>query len=277
MIDREADISMLRQCKLIGISRSSYYYEPRKESKDNLKYMRLMDEQYILHPYYGVEQMTNYLRNVGFVINPKRVRRLLRLMGLEAICPGPHTSKPGKGIEHVVFPYLLRGIEISRPGQVLGTDITYIPMQEGFLYLVAYIDWYSRYVLSWELSNSLDAVFCIAALERVWDQVEVEILNTDQGSQFTCKEFVNTVRAAGVKHSMDGKGRAIDNIFTERLWRSLKYEEVYLKSYSDGLEAWESLKSYFDYYNNERPHKHLGGIPPGIVFSGKIKITPIIR
>lgn len=240
-------------------------------------YMRLMDEEYLKHPFYGVWQMTFFLRNRDFQVNPKRVRRLLRLMGLEAVCPGPHTSKPGKGTEHQVFPYLLRGLEINRPGQVVGTDITYIPMANGFLYLVAFIDWYSRYVLSWELSNSLDTVFCLEAMERVWEQVNVEILNTDQGSQFTSNDFTAAVKAAGVRHSMDGKGRAIDNIFTERLWRSVKYEEVYLKSYNDGMEAWESLGEYFDFYNNERPNKHLGGIPPVKVFEGKFEAPSISR
>jgi len=180
LVSKDSNLSINRQCELLDLGRSGYYYEPRGESPKNLLYMRLMDEEYLKHPFYGVWQMTFFLRNQGFQVNPKRGRRLLRLMGLEAVCPGPHTSKPGKGAEHQVFPYLLRALEISRPGQVVGTDITYIPMMNGFLYLVAFMDWYSRYVLSWELSNSLDTAFCLEAMERVWEQVDVDILNTDQ-------------------------------------------------------------------------------------------------
>jgi putative transposase len=276
-VSKVSGVSISRQCELLGLSRGSYYYGPVTESPENLHYMRLMDEEYLKHPFYGVWQMTYFLRNLGHGVNPKRVRRLLRLMGLEAVCPGPHTSKPGKGPGHQVFPYLLKGLEINRPGQVIGTDITYIPMGNGFLYLVAFIDWYSRYVLSWELSNNLGTGFCIEALDRIWDMVEVGILNTDQGSQFTSDSFTGAVKTGGARHSMDGKGRAIDNIFTERLWRSVKYEEVYLKSYSGGLEAWESLNLYFDFYNNERPNKHLGGIPPVKVFSGQFQAPPVSR
>jgi len=276
-VSKDANLFINRQCELLDLGRSSYYYEPRGESPKNLLYMRLMDEEYLKHPFYGVWQMIFFLRNLGFQVNPKRVRRLLRLMGLEAVCPGPHTSKPGKGSEHQVFPYLLRALEINRPGQVVGTDITYIPMMNGFLYLVAFMDWYSRYVLSWELSNSLDTAFCLEAMERVWEQVDVDILNTDQGSQFTSNDFTAAVKAAKVRHSMDGKGRAIDNIFTERLWRNVKYEDVYLKSYSNGSEAYESLGKYFNFYNTERPNKHLGGIPPIKVFSGQIEAPSISR
>lgn len=274
-IDNE--LSITRQCELLGLPKSSYYYQPIAESEENLLYMRLMDEEYLECPYYGVGQMTYFLRNQGYKVNPKRVRRLLRLMGLSAICPGPQTSRPGKGVEHQIFPYLLKGLEIKYPGQVVGTDITYIPMKGGFLYLVAFIDWYSRYVLSWELSNSLESSFCLSAMNQIWSQVNVDILNTDQGSQFTATAFVNAVKLGGAKHSMDGKGRAIDNIFTERLWHSVKYEEVYLKSYKDGLEAWKSLDAYFKRYNNKRPHKNLGGIPPIKVFSGKAIAPSITR
>ena len=213
--------------------------------------------------------MTTFLRREGHPVNPKRVRRLLRKMGLVALCPGPHTSKPGKGADHQVVPYLLRGLEITAVGQVVGTDITYIPMQGGFLYLVAFLDWYSRYVLAWELSNTLEAGFCLLALERVWPQVKVQIINTDQGAQFTSRGFVEAVLGQpGVNLSMDGKGRAIDNVFTERLWRSLKYEEVYLREYRDGLEAWHQIDAYFRFYNCERPHSSLGGKTPQEVFSG---------
>lgn len=269
-------ISIERQCELLGLSTSTYYYTPRPESEENLKYMRLMDEEYLQSPYYGVWQMTYFLRNQGYKVNPKRIRRLLRMMGLRAICPGPHTSKPGKGTEHQIFPYLLRGMTIDHVGQVIGVDITYIPMNGGFLYLVAFIDWYSRYVLSWELSNSLESSFCVEALKRIWSKLKSEIINTDQGSQFTSNVFVNSVLSEkGVKISMDGKGRAIDNVFTERLWRSLKYEEVYIKQYSDGLEAYKSIGKYIKKYNNERPNKNLGGKPPIEVFSGNYQAPAI--
>lgn len=260
-------ISLARQCELLGLSRSSYYYEPIGESEENLLYMRLMDEQYLETPYYGVGQMTYYLRRLGYQVNPKRVRRLLRLMGLTAVCPGPHTSKPSKGADYQVFPYLLRDLKVSYCGQVVGTDITYLPMKGGFLYLVAFIDWYSRYVLSWELSNTLETHFCLTAMEQIWDQLKVEIVNTDQGSQFTSHAFVQAVLAQqGVRLSMDGKGRAIDNVFTERLWRTVKYEEVYLKSYENGQQAWQSLDAYFKRYNELRPHSSLGGKTPKEVF-----------
>lgn len=263
----DSGISIGRQCELLGLSRSSYYYTPVGESAENLLYMRLMDEQYIHTPYYGVGQMTYHLRQLGYKVNPKRIRRLLRLMGLQAICPGPHTSKPSKGEDHQVFPYLLRHLTIEKCGQVIGTDITYIPMTSGFLYLTAYIDWYSRYVLSWELSNTLETSFCLTALEQIWEQIPVQIINTDQGSQYTSQAFVQAVLAQpGVRLSMDGKRRAIDNVFTERLWRTLKYEEVYLKAYEDGQQAWQSLNKYFKRYNELRPHKNLGGKTPKQVF-----------
>lgn len=238
--------------------------------------MRIMDEQYLETPFYGVMQMTYHLRNQGLDVNPKRIRRLLRQMGLTAICPGPHTSKPGKGSEYQVFPYLLKGLTIQHPGQVVGTDITYIPMRNGFLYLVAYMDWYSRFVLSWELSNTLSTDFCLTALEQVWNQTEVGIINTDQGAQFTSRAFVEAVlKNERTKLSMDGKGRAIDNVFTERLWRSLKYEDVYLKSYMDGREAWQGIRQYFHFYNTKRPNKCLNGKTPSEVFYGKEKVSPI--
>lgn len=229
--------------------------------------MRKMDEQYLKTPFYGVGQMTSYLRREGHPVNPKRVRRLLRKMGLVALCPGPHTSRPGKGADHQVFPYLIREMQITQVGQVVGTDITYIPMEGGFLYLVAYLDWYSRYVLAWELSNTLEVGFCLEALARVWPQLSVQIINTDQGAQFTSKAFVEAVLSQpDTQLSMDGKGRAIDNVFTERLWRSLKYEEVYLKAYRDGREAWRQIDAYFRFYNTQRPHSSLGGKTPSEVF-----------
>lgn len=269
-------LSITRQCFLLGISRSSFYYTPKQETPENLLYMRLMDEEYLKRPFYGVGQMTYFLRNKGYQVNPKRIRRLLRLMGLRAVCPGPHTSKPGKGAEHKIFPYLLRRMRIDHVGQVVGVDITYIPMLNGYLYLVAFIDWYSRYVLAWELSNSLETSFCLDALDRIWEQLKVEIINTDQGSQFTGHAFTTAVTSKpNMKLSMDGKGRAIDNVFTERLWRSLKYEEVYTKNYQDGLEAWKNLDEYFIYYNMERPNKNLLGKTPHSVFTGKFNAPPI--
>ncbi len=270
-------IPVNRQCTLLGLSKSTYYYTPVGESEQNLYYMRLMDEQYLLTPYYGVGQMVYHLRNLGYEVNPKRVRRLLRLMGLTAVCPGPQTSRPGKGEDHQIFPYLLNRIVIDRPGQVVGTDITYIPMKGGFLYLVAYVDWYSRYVISWELSNSLETTFCIEALERVHEELIPEIINTDQGSQFTCSRFVSAVQQKGSRLSMDGKGRAIDNVFTERFWRTLKYEEVYLREYRSGQEAWNSIDRYIRFYNQCRPSSVLGGLSPIQVFRGGVKVPAIDR
>ncbi len=267
LIEADIEISLSRQCELLGLSRSSYYYQPVAEDEENLLLMKLIDRQYTETPFYGVRQMTAWLRREGHEVNPKRVRRLYQSMALSAICPGPHTSKPGQGSDHQVFPYLLRGLTITHPGQVLGVDITYIPMRRKFLYLVAFIDWYSRYVLSWELSNSLDSAFCLSALSRVWSQVKVEIINSDQGAQFTSKAFVQAVLVQpGLRFSMDGKGRAIDNVFTERLWRSLKYEEVYLREYQNGTEAWLRIHDYFHFYNHERPHSSLQGRSPHEVF-----------
>jgi len=269
-------ISIQRQCDLLGLSKSSYYYQPQTETAENLLYMRLMDAQYLKTPFYGVGQMTTFLRRQGYRVNPKRVRRLMRLMGLQAICPGPHTSKPGKGAEHQIFPYLLRGMSIDRIGQVVGVDITYIPMERGFLYLVAFIDWYSRYVLSWELSNTQESSFCIETLNRIWSMLDVEIINSDQGAQFTSNLFVEAVLSKpGVRFSMDGKGRAIDNVFTERLWRSLKYEKIYLESYDDGIQVWNALNEYFKFYNQERPHSKIGDKTPEEIFSGKYQAPAI--
>jgi len=275
-VSTDTPLSIVRQCELLGVSRSSYYYEPVSETEENLRYMRLIDEQHIKTPYYGVKKMTQHLRNLDYAVNPKRIRRLMRLMGLEALYPKPRTSQPGKGPGHHKLPYLLNGMIIDHPGQVIGADITYIPMRRGFLYLVAFMDWYSRYVLSWELSNSLEQSFCLTALDRVWEQVPVEIINTDQGSQFTSDRFVKTIQdRKPARQSMDGKGRAIDNVFTERLWRSLKYEEVYLHAYEDGTEAWERLTYYLTHYNHQRPHDKLDGRCPIDVWEGKYIAPPI--
>ena len=232
-----------------------------------------MDRQYLDTPFYGVGQFTSWLRQQGHGVNEKRVRRLLRLMGLDAVCPGPHTSKPGKGDGHQVFPYLLKGLEINAVGQVFGTDITYIPMPRGFLYLTAFIDWYSRYVVSWELSNSLSSAFCLSCLGNACEVMVPGIINTDQGGQYTSVEFSKAVLDMGIKLSMDGKGRAIDNVFTERFWRSLKYEEVYLHAYADGKEAWQGIKRYVEFYNHERPHSKLGGKTPAEVFGNALLVA----
>ena len=256
---------MARQCELLGLPRSSFYYEARPESVYNLALMRLLDEQYVRTPFYGVPRMTAWLRTQGHAVNPKRVRRLLRKMGLEAIYPKRRLSV--KNQSHRVYPYLLRGLEISRPGQVWATDITYIRLRRGFAYLVAILDWYSRYVVAWDLSLSLEAEFCVSTLERALDTSKPEIFNSDQGSQFTSETFTKRLESAGVSISMDGRGRVFDNIFVERLWRSVKYEEVYLKDYCDVREAREGLGRYFRFYNEERLHQSLGYRTPAVVYA----------
>jgi putative transposase len=240
---------------LAGLARSSFYYQAARESTENLELMRLLDEQYTRTPFYGRPRLTQWLRGQGHRVNPKRVARLMHLMGIEAIYPKPRLSLPDK--QHRVYPYLLGGLTIERPNQVWSTDITYIRLQQGFLYLVAILDWHSRYVLSWELSNSLDVSFCLSALGRALDKARPEIFNSDQGSQFTSREFTSKLEEAKIRISMDGRGRAFDNIFIERLWRSVKYEEVYLKSYQSVWEAEDGLDRYFQFYNQERLHQAL--------------------
>jgi putative transposase len=266
LVDPHDSLPIQRQCELLGLPRSSFYYQPASETLENLLYMRLMDQQYLDTPFFGVGQFTDWLRLKGHEVNPKRVRRLLRLMGLRAVCPGPHTSKPGKGEDHKVYPYLLNDVIISQVGQVYGTDITYIPLDGGFLYLTAFIDWFSRYILSWELSNSLDTSFCLVALDQACAVRRPALINTDQGAQYTSLAFSERVVGQGIALSMDGKRRAIDNVFTERFWRSLKYEEVYLKSYEDGHQAYEQISRYIQWYNQQRPHSSLGGKTPQSVF-----------
>jgi putative transposase len=264
-IETDINYSIRRQCRLAGLSRNCVYYQPVVENEENLHLMRLMDEQYLKRPYYGSPRMTDWLREQGYVVNRKRVSRLMRIMGLQAITPGPHTSKPGRG--HTVYPYLLKGLEITRPNQVWSTDITYIPMRHGYLYLTAVIDWYSRYVLSWEISNSMDSGFCIVALERAMESAaQPEIFNTDQGSQFTSKEFTQVLQRSNIAISMDGKGRAVDNVFIERLWWTVKYEEVYPKEYADGESLHHGLEAYFSYYNQERKHSKLDKRTPADVY-----------
>lgn len=257
MIDGgHAVLSVRRQCDLLGLHRSGVYYQPAGESAFNLELMRLIDKQYTETPFFGSPKMTEWLRRrKGLKVNHKRVERLMRLMGLAAIGPGPRTTQ--KHPDHPVYPYLLRDLEIVRPNQVWSTDITYIPLTYGFLYLVAIMDWFSRFVLSWRLSNTLEAGFCVEALEEALGIGQPEIFNSDQGAQFTSQEFTGVLEQRGICISMDGRGRAVDNIFVERLWRSVKYEEVYLKDYGDGKEAFEGLGAYFGFYNEERPHQAL--------------------
>ena len=249
------DLSLRRQCELIDLPRSTYYYAPAGESEFNLRLMRLIDEQYLKTPFYGWPRMTEILRRQGYAVNHKRVQRLMQLMGLQAIYPKPKTTVAGQG--HKVYPYLLRGLEIIRPNQVWSADITYVPMQHGFMYLVAILDWFSRYVLTWQLSNTLDGRFCLDALQQALRLGHPEIFNTDQGVQFTALEFTDCLEGVGIRISMDGRGRALDNIFIERLWRSVKYEDIYLKDYTSVPDLDAGLQDYFRFYNHERPHQSL--------------------
>jgi putative transposase len=238
------------------LARSSYYYRAVGEAEENLVLMRLLDEQYTRTPYYGIRRMTAWLQVAGHAVNHKRVARLLRRMGLQAIYPKPYLSQGGP--EHKIYPYLLDGRAIRRPNQVWGTDITYIRLRRGFVFLVAIMDWFSRYVLAWEVSVTMDTSFCLSALELALRQGRPEILNTDQGSQFTSEDFTSRLRNAGIRISMDGRGRVFDNIFVERLWRTVKYEEVYLNDYESVPIAIASLGAYFSFYNRERLHQSLG-------------------
>jgi len=256
MIDPEhPHLSVRRQCELVGLNRSTFYHRPAGESDLNLHLMRLIDEQYIKTPFYGWPRMTAQLRRQGHAINHKRVQRLMSTMGLQAIHPRPRTSVAAKG--HKVYPYLLRKRRITRPNQVWSADITYIPMLRGFMYLVAVIDWHSRYVLAWQLSNTLDGRFCLDALDLALEKGQPDIFNTDQGAQFTALAFTSRLEAAGIRISMDGRGRALDNVFVERLWRSVKYEHVYLHEYARVLELEKGLHEYFTFYNHERLHQSL--------------------
>jgi putative transposase len=248
-------LSITRQCRLLGISRSSLYYQPKGTSDEDLKVMKLIDQQYLATPFYGSRKISAWLGSQGHHVNRKRVRRLMRLMGIRAIYRRPLTSKPAPG--NKIYPYLLRDVKITRPNQVWATDITYIPMAKGFMYLMAIIDVYSRYVLSWKLSNTMDVQFCTEVLEEALSRGKPETFNTDQGSQFTSAAFTGLLAQNGIKISMDGKGSYNDNLFIERLWRTVKYEEVYLKAYNNGKEARISLGKFFNFYNNERLHQAL--------------------
>lgn len=270
MIDTEHKyLSIREQCKILSLSRSNLYYKKAGEPPENLLVMKLMDEEYTRRPYKGVLRMMAYLDELGHCVNVKRARRLLRLMGLEAIYPKKNLSKANA--EHKKYPYLLKGLEITRPNQVWSADITYVRLNQGFVYLVAVMDWYSRYVLSWRLSNSLDSSFCIEVVEEAMMLYGFpEIFNSDQGVQFTSEGFTGLLLANGIKISMDAKGRAFDNIFIERLWRSVKYEEIYLKDYSGIKEAKLNLDEYFKYYNFGRHHQSLDYKKPAEVYFNKI-------
>ena len=262
-----ARLSVRQQCQLLGLPRSSLYYSVKPADEQDLALMRLLDEQYLRTPFYGVRRMTQWLREQEWTVNQKRVRRLLRLMGLEAIYPRPRLSEASA--EHRKYPYLLKNVTIDRPGQVWSTDITFIPMNQGWLYLTAVLDWFSRYVLSWRLSNTLDSLFCLEALqEALAGHGRPEIFNSDQGVQFTCTAFTGMLEREGIAISMDGRGRALDNVFVERLWRTVKYEEVYLKGYRDGQEAHQGLSRYFPFYNQQRSHQSLDYLTPAAVYFG---------
>ena len=255
-----SDLSINQQCALINFPRSSYYFQPAGESAENLKIMRLIDEEYTRHPFYGSRKFVPYLKEKGMVVNRKRVLRLMKVMGISPIYPKPKLSISGK--ENKIYPYLLRDMPIVEPNQVWSTDITYIRMRDGFVYLTAVIDWYSRYVLSYELSNSLDSSFCVRALETALEIGTPKIFNTDQGVQFTSEDFTSVLKDRAIKISMDGKGRAIDNVFVERLWRSLKYELIYLKEFGSIPDLYDELQAYFQFYNTERFHQALDNRRP---------------
>lgn len=275
MIDRaHPKLSVVRQCDLLGLSRSGMYYQAKPESEENLTLMRLIDEQYLKTPFYGSRQMRNHLNKLGHKVNRKRVQRLMALMGLQAVAPGPHTSIPHP--EHKVYPYLLRGLTIDRPNQVWATDITYIPMAKGFMYLVAIMDWATRKVLSWRVSNTLDTTFCVQALkEALLRYGKPEIFNTDQGTQFTSTDFTGVLKSWGIRISMDGRGRCHDNIFVERLWRTVKYECIHLNAFEDGRHLREVLGIYFDWYNQARPHTALGNESPDTLYFANQQNQPL--
>jgi putative transposase len=259
-----SDLSVRRQCELLGLSRSSLYYEPAGVSAEDLRLMRRIDEQYTACPFYGGRRMTAWLIEQGEEVNRKRVQRLMRVMGLEAIYPKPRLSLAGRG--HKVYPYLLRGVKVERPDQVWSADITYVPMTSGFMYLAAVIDWFSRYVMAWRLSNTLDGSFCLEMVEEALRVGRPEVFNTDQGVQFTAEAFTGRLESAGVAVSMDGRGRALDNVFVERLWRSVKYEDIYIRGYEAVPELHRGLGRYFGFYNDERLHQSLDYRTPATVY-----------
>lgn len=257
LVDKAGKLSVTKQCQLLSISRSSIYYQPAQESDLNLELMKEIDKKYLQHPFMGVPSMTQWLRHdKGYSVNKKRIERLFRIMNISAIVPGPHTSKGNKA--HKKYPYLLRNLKITRVNQVWATDITYVPVKNGYLYLIAVIDLYSRYVLSWSISNTMDTQWCIDTVnEAIKRHGTPEIFNTDQGSQFTSDDFTNNIESHKIRVSMDGKGRATDNIFIERLWRSVKYEDIYLNAYENGIELYKGIGNYMEFYNNHRRHQSL--------------------
>lgn len=266
LVDREYRLSIRKQCNLLSISRSGLYYAPLGEKQENLTIMRIMDEHYLKHPTEGVIRMQDLLFSLGFIVNHKRIRRLLRLMGLMAIYPKRNLSK--LGLSKYIRPYLLKGLNVDRPNKVWAIDITYIPMKNGFLYLTAIIDLYSRYIVGWGISNTLEAEASLSVMKQaITDYGKPEIINSDQGSQFTCEDWIELMKTEGVLVSMDGKGRAIDNIFIERFWRSLKYDYVYLNPANDGLELYQGLKEYMNYYNNELHHQGIGRKIPAKLYN----------
>ncbi len=259
---------LVRQCELAGVSRTTAYAQrkPAPTDEQDLELLRLIDEQYTRRPFYGSRKMVTYLKVQGHWVNRKRVQRLMRILGLAGMAPGPATSRPHP--QHKVYPYLLRGVVVARPNQVWSTDITYIRLAHGFVYLVAVIDWYSRRVLSWRINNTLDTAFCVDCLEEALLRYgNPEIFNTDQGCQFTSESFTGVLKAHSIAISMDGRGRALDNIFVERLWRSVKYEDVYLKGYTNPMELMIGLTEYFVFYNDERPHQSLGNHTPAEAYA----------
>jgi putative transposase len=260
------ELSVRRQCALLGLNRSTFYYEPAGETPEDLKLMRRIDEQYTACPFYGSRRMTEWLTRQGEEVNRKRVQRLMRIMGLEAIYPKPKLSVGGRG--HKIYPYLLRGVTIERPDQVWSADITYVPMASGFMYLAAVIDWFSRYVIAWKLSNTLDGSFCTEMLDEALKGNKPEVFNTDQGVQFTAAAFTGRLESAGVAVSRDGRGRALDNVFVERLWRSVKYEDIYIRGYETVPELVRGLTRYFAFYNDERLHQSLDYQTPAAVYRG---------
>jgi len=260
------ELSVRRQCELVGLNRATFYHQPSGETQFNLRLMRLIDEEYTRTPFYGYRKMTARLKTQGYQVNRKRVARLMRTMGLQALYPRPRTSTPHP--QHKKYPYLLRGLSITQPNQVWSADITYVPMPTGFMYLVAVMDWFSRFVLTWQLSNTLDGLFCREALQCALNQGQPDIFNTDQGAQFTANDFIDELEAARIQISMDGRGRAFDNIFIERLWRSVKYEDLYVKEYPTVPALEGGLHDYFQLYNYERPHQSLDYRTPASVHFG---------
>ena len=273
MVDKVNPLPVSRQCKLLALPRATFYYQPKAVRDEDLKLMSLIDRCHLAHPFYGSRRIRDWLEDEGLPVNRKRVQRLMRIMGLVALYPKRNLSLANQN--HKIYPYLLKNRIIDRPNQVWATDITYIPMAKGFVYLVAIIDWYSRKVLSWQISNTLDTSFCIEALnEAIAYYGKPEIFNTDQGSQFTSNDFTQVLKNEGIQISMDGKGRWVDNVFVERLWRSVKYEEVYLKAYSSIMDARASLGKYFEFYNTKRRHQSLDRqTPDSVYYRGAVKLA----